>query len=75
LLVGIRLVEALVRDIRITTLRQVDDGEERQELDKVMSVMILARFLVINQAGNTWLFRKKLECCCCFDPQGREAQG
>jgi hypothetical protein len=37
------LVETLIQDIRIITLRGVDDGGERRELDKIMSVMVLAK--------------------------------
>jgi hypothetical protein len=37
------LVEALIKDIRIITLHGVDDGGEERELDKIMSVMVLAK--------------------------------
>jgi hypothetical protein len=43
------LIEALIKDIRIITLRGVDDGEERRELDKIMSVMILVKIRVNNR--------------------------
>jgi hypothetical protein len=41
-----RLVEALIKGIRIITLRGVDDGGEERELDKTMSVMILGKIHV-----------------------------
>ena len=41
-----RLVEALIKGIRIITLRGVDDGGEERELDKTMSVMILGEIHV-----------------------------
>ena len=40
------LVEALIKGIRIITLRGVDDGGEERELDKTMSVMILGEIHV-----------------------------
>jgi hypothetical protein len=43
------LIEALIKDIRIITLRGVDDGEERRELDKIMSVTILVKIRVNNR--------------------------
>jgi hypothetical protein len=60
------LIEALIKDIRIITLRGVDDGEERRELDKIMSVMILAKIHVNNRGKQHVVDQKKIRVLLLF---------